>query len=88
MSFDPVKLSKFLSFILRHKPDSIGLVLDPQGWIGIDELIEKSTAAGTRFSRDELRTSSKPAKRSGFRSPPTGCACVPRRGIRLRSSLA
>ena len=55
MSFDPVKLSKFLSFVLRHKPDSIGLVLDPQGWISIDELIEKSAAAGTRFSRDELQ---------------------------------
>jgi putative RNA 2'-phosphotransferase len=55
MSFDSVKLSKFLSFVLRHKPDSIGLVLDPQGWVGIDELIEKSDAAGTRFNRDELR---------------------------------
>jgi putative RNA 2'-phosphotransferase len=55
MSFDPVKLSKFLSFVLRHKPNSIGLVLDPQGWISIDDLIEKSNAAGTRFSRDELR---------------------------------
>ena len=55
MSFDPVKLSKFLSFVLRHKPDSIGLVLDPQGWISIDELIENSAAAGTRFSRDDLR---------------------------------
>jgi putative RNA 2'-phosphotransferase len=55
MSFDPVTLSKFLSLVLRHKPDSIGLVLDPQGWISIDDLIERSTAAGTRFSRDELR---------------------------------
>jgi putative RNA 2'-phosphotransferase len=55
MSFDPVKLSKFLSFVLRHKPDSVGLVLDPQGWISIDELIEKSAASGTRFSRDELQ---------------------------------
>ena len=55
MSFDPVKLSKFLSLVLRHKPDSIGLALDPQGWVGIDELIEKSNAAGTRFSRDDLR---------------------------------
>ena len=55
MSRDPVALSKFLSFVLRHKPDSIGLALDPQGWAGIDDLIEKSGAAGTRFSRDDLR---------------------------------
>lgn len=55
MSFDPVTLSKFLSFVLRHKPDSIGLRLDPQGWVGIDELIEKGNAAGILFSRDHLR---------------------------------
>ena len=55
MSFDPIALSKFVSFVLRHKPDSIGLALDPQGWAGIDDLIEKSGAAGTRFSRDDLR---------------------------------
>lgn len=54
MSADPVQLSKFLSFVLRHKPDAIGLVLDVQGWAGIDDLIAKGNAAGTRFDRDEL----------------------------------
>ena len=24
--------SKFLSYVLRHKPDAIGLTLDPEGW--------------------------------------------------------
>jgi len=32
MPVDPLQLSKFLSFVLRHKPDAIGLTLDPQGW--------------------------------------------------------
>jgi putative RNA 2'-phosphotransferase len=54
MSRDPVELSKFLSFVLRHKPDAIGLTLDPQGWVGIDELIEKGNAAGTSFGHDDL----------------------------------
>lgn len=54
MSFDPVKLSKFLSLVLRHKPGAIGLALDPQGWVGIADLIERGNAAGTRFSRDDL----------------------------------
>jgi putative RNA 2'-phosphotransferase len=54
MSRDSVGLSKFLSFVLRHKPDAIGLALGPEGWVNIDELIEKSNAAGTRFSRDDL----------------------------------
>jgi putative RNA 2'-phosphotransferase len=54
MPSDPVQLSKFLSFVLRHKPDAIGLALDPQGWAKIDELIGKANASGTSFSRDDL----------------------------------
>lgn len=54
MSSDPVELSKFLSFVLRHKPDAIGLSLDPQGWVSIDELVRKGNTAGTRFSREDL----------------------------------
>ena len=36
------KISKFLSFILRHNPQSIQLKLDTNGWAKIDELIAKS----------------------------------------------
>jgi len=36
------QISKFLSFVLRHNPQSIGLALDRQGWANIDELIAKS----------------------------------------------
>ncbi len=39
------KVSKFLSFVLRHKPDAIGLELDPNGWTNIDDLINKGNAA-------------------------------------------
>lgn len=48
------KLSKFMSFVLRHRPDAIGLALDQQGWASIDELVLKSKAAGHSFSRDDL----------------------------------
>jgi putative RNA 2'-phosphotransferase len=51
---DVSQLSKFLSFVLRHKPGAIGLSLDPQGWASIDELTLKSNAAGKCFSREEL----------------------------------
>lgn len=51
---DTVQLSKFLSFVLRHQPDAIGLTLDAQGWASIDELLAKSDAAETRFSREDL----------------------------------
>ena len=34
--------SRFLSFILRHKPDSVGLKLDAQGWVEIEALVEQT----------------------------------------------
>ncbi|HMV81015.1 MAG TPA: RNA 2'-phosphotransferase [Leptospiraceae bacterium] len=40
---DIVKVSKFLSFILRHSPESIGIVLDEHGWADISEIIQKSS---------------------------------------------
>ena len=32
--------SKFISLILRHKPEVIGITLDEHGWANVDELIE------------------------------------------------
>ena len=32
--------SRFISLILRHKPESIGITLDEHGWANVDELIE------------------------------------------------
>lgn len=39
MSTDPVRLSKFLSLILRHKPETIGLRPDEQGWVEVNALL-------------------------------------------------
>jgi putative RNA 2'-phosphotransferase len=41
---DLVPASKFLSLILRHRPDRIGLSLDAAGWADIAELIRLSQA--------------------------------------------
>ena len=54
MSIDRTQLSKFLSLVLRHKPDAIGLELDSQGWADIEQLIDKANVAGTNFGRTEL----------------------------------
>jgi len=51
---DRNKISKFLSLILRHKPVSIGLLLDENGWADVQELMAKSAAGGHAFSREEL----------------------------------
>lgn len=46
-----VKTSKFLSLILRHRPDEIGLVLDENGWADVDELIRLANRKGSNISR-------------------------------------
>jgi putative RNA 2'-phosphotransferase len=39
MSETQETLSKFLSLVLRHEPETIGVHLDEGGWVGIDELL-------------------------------------------------
>ena len=36
---DIKKLSKFLSLILRHKPETIGIKLDKNGWANVPEIL-------------------------------------------------
>jgi putative RNA 2'-phosphotransferase len=31
--------SRFLTYVLRHHPEAIGLRLDPAGWVAIDDLL-------------------------------------------------
>ncbi|MBC6994932.1 RNA 2'-phosphotransferase [Lewinella lacunae] len=49
-----IRLSKFLSLVLRHKPETIGIRLDPNGWTDVGELIEKSNGHGILFDREIL----------------------------------
>ena len=35
-----IKASRFMSLILRHKPESIGISLDAHGWADVEELIK------------------------------------------------
>jgi len=50
-----IHLSKFISLLLRHKPETIGLQLDENGWANVDELIEKSNRKGVKFNFDDLK---------------------------------
>ena len=43
--------SKFLSLILRHKPEQIGLQLDQEGWAKIAELIEAAQQHDVRLDQ-------------------------------------
>ncbi|RWX51188.1 putative RNA 2'-phosphotransferase [Candidatus Electrothrix marina] len=49
-----VNISKFLSLILRHAPERIGLHLDANGWVAVDDLLNAAEVHGTVISRDLL----------------------------------
>jgi putative RNA 2'-phosphotransferase len=51
---DAVRVSKRLSYVLRHDPSSVGVTLDAAGWVDVDELLAGLRSHGTRLSRDEL----------------------------------
>ena len=46
-----VRTSKFMSYVLRHRPQAIGLHLDEQGWAMVDELIETAVSHGKTLDR-------------------------------------
>ena len=48
------RLSKFLSYVLRHKPEAIRLELDAEGWADVDTLLRLSREDGKEIARAEL----------------------------------
>ena len=56
------KLSKYMSLILRHKPDVIGITLDRHGWADVNELIagiSKKNTFNMEILEEIVRTDSK-----------------------------
>ncbi|WEH40884.1 RNA 2'-phosphotransferase [Streptomyces sp. AM 2-1-1] len=49
-----VKVSKYLSKHLRHQPERIGLTLDPNGWVAVEELLRAAERHGFPITRAEL----------------------------------
>ncbi len=56
------KTSKYLSLILRHKPETIGITLDEHGWANVDDLIAgiaKTHACDMDILEEIVRTDEK-----------------------------
>jgi putative RNA 2'-phosphotransferase len=51
-----VRISKFLSLVLRHQPQKIGLTLDGNGWVGVNELLAACRAHGIALTLAELQS--------------------------------
>ncbi len=46
--------SKFISLILRHKPETIGISLDEHGWADVQEMIQGINATGDHYLSEDL----------------------------------
>lgn len=51
---EATRLSKFLSLVLRHRPQQIGITLDEQGWTDVDSLIRQMNSIGMRLTMEGL----------------------------------
>lgn len=62
------RLSKFISMILRHKPEVIGITLDEHGWADVNELIKgiNETGEEVEFSKAILEKIVKTDKKQRY----------------------
>src|SRR6185369_5988147 len=51
---ETIRTSKFLSLILRHEPERVGLQLDEAGWIAVNELLRAVNRHGVSLAREQL----------------------------------
>jgi putative RNA 2'-phosphotransferase len=49
-----ITISKFLSLVLRHNPQAIGITLDAEGWVAVDELLAAAARHGQAISQEQL----------------------------------
>lgn len=55
MDQELTRTSKFLSYVLRHNPDALGLELEPGGWVNVEVLIRRAQADGRSISRSLIK---------------------------------
>lgn len=48
---DLISTSKFLSLVLRHQPEAIGLSLDENGWAEVEDLLRLANQQGKQLTR-------------------------------------
>ena len=49
------KISKYLTFILRHEPHSIGMKLDDEGYLNVEDLVKNANASGKSITPEQVQ---------------------------------
>jgi putative RNA 2'-phosphotransferase len=66
------RASKFLSLVLRHDPDSIGVAMDPAGWVAIAELVERTADQDHPLTAELIRRVVATSDKQRFALSPDG----------------
>jgi putative RNA 2'-phosphotransferase len=69
---DVRRVSRRLSYVLRHAPDSIGIELDNAGWTDVDALLEALRRSGLALTRTDLDRVVELNDKRRFAVDPTG----------------
>src|SRR5919205_4452426 len=67
-----LRLSKYLSKHLRHRPERLGLELQPGGWVEVDALLEACARQRFPVSRAELEEVVERNDKKRFAFDPSG----------------
>lgn len=82
---DLVKTEKFLSLILRHKPETIDISLDNNGYANIIELITKCNEHGYNIDLMDLKEIVRTSSKKRFTVSDDGCSIKANQGHSLKN---
>lgn len=81
------KLSKFLSLILRHKPETVGLTLEENGWAKVVDLLKACVDYGKPFTQKELDEIVKTNDKKRFSFDETGTKICANQGHSIKLKI-
>jgi putative RNA 2'-phosphotransferase len=87
MSDRVVRTSKFLSLVLRHRPEKIGISLDDEGWVSVAELLRALAAHGFPLTAAELEEVVRTNDKQRFSFSPDGLLIRASQGHSVRVEL-
>ncbi len=80
-------VSKSLSYVLRHRPDSLGLELGDGGWVSVAELLAAFERAGQSIARELLDTVVAKSDKQRFELSEDGARIRARQGHSVEVNL-
>lgn len=82
------KISKSFSYVLRHRPDTIGITLDEAGWVSVDELLHAFSQHGNQYTRALLEDVVSDNDKQRFEFSHDGTKIRARQGHSVKINLA